>query len=78
MTSWSILKITLYLDSTLSKLFNDTKITQNGVWMKKLWSKQNKSPEKRGAAKKKNRRLQKFTTVRKFTRLQKFQQNFFF
>ena len=47
-TNWSILKILplsqsekcsflLYLYSTLSKLSNDTKISQNGVWMKKLW-----------------------------------------
>ena len=51
-TSWRILKIKhssqfqkcsfwLYLDSSLSNLSNETKITQNEVRMKKLWSKQN-------------------------------------
>ena len=52
MTCWRILKnkplskfqkcyFWIYLDSTLSKISNGTKITQNGVWMKKLWAKQN-------------------------------------
>ena len=51
-TSWSILKITHfskfqkcffwpYLDSTLSQLSNEMKITKKGVQMKKLWLKQN-------------------------------------
>ena len=42
----------LYLDSTLSNISNDTKIAQNGVWMKKLWQKQNRGAKKLGAAKK--------------------------
>ena len=50
MTSWNILKLHLYNNfksvlseyiCTLSKLSNDTKITQNGVQMRKLWAKQN-------------------------------------
>ena len=61
----------LYLDSTLSKLSNDTKITQNGVQMKKLRSKETRSAEIWEAAKipAKIRKLRNFAGLVKICRL---------
>ena len=50
----------LHLDSTLFSLSNDTKITQNGIRMKKLRSKQNRVAKMQGVAKKKFRNRANF------------------
>ena len=75
MTNWRILKIMplslfkkcsfrLYLDSILSKISNDTKITQNRGRMKKLWQKKT-----RGA---KIRSYENLQVLRKFVALRIF------